>query len=99
MREFERWTTTTANAYTQPMFDRYLGRLEEGLSALGFTGRLYIMTSSGGSVVPEAAARFPVRALESGPAPASSCRRITATVSRCRTCCPSTWAGRPRRAR
>ena len=68
MREFERWTTTTVNAYTQPMFDRYLGRLEEGLGALGFTGRLYIMTSSGGSLVPDAARRFPVRALESGPA-------------------------------
>ena len=63
-----RWTTTTINAYTQPMFDRYLERLEDGLSSLGFAGRLYIMTSSGGSLAPDAARRFPVRALESGPA-------------------------------
>jgi len=68
MREYERWTTTTMNAYTQPMFDRYLARLEQELDELGFRGRLYIMTSSGGSLVPEAARRFPVRALESGPA-------------------------------
>ena len=68
MREFERWTTTTINAYTQPMFDRYLKRLEDSLAAQGFGGRLYIMTSSGGSLSPDAARRFPVRALESGPA-------------------------------
>ncbi len=68
MREFERWTTTTINAYTQPMFDRYLGRIEDGLATLGFAGRLYITTSSGGSLAPDAARRFPVRALESGPA-------------------------------
>ena len=68
MREFERWTTTTMNAYTQPMFDRYLARLEAGLEELGFRGRFYIMTSSGGSLMPDAARRFPVRALESGPA-------------------------------
>ena len=68
MREYERWTSATVNAYTQPMFDRYLGRLEAGLSGLGFGGDLYIRTSSGGIVTPETARRFPVRALESGPA-------------------------------
>ena len=68
MREFERWTTTTVNAYTQPMFDRYLKRLEDGLGSAGFKGRLYIMGSSGGTLTPDTARRFPVRALESGPA-------------------------------
>ena len=68
MREYERWTTATMNAYTQPMFDRYVERLERGLSDLGFAGRLHIMTSSGASITPETARRFPVRALESGPA-------------------------------
>jgi len=67
-REFERWTTTTMNAYVQPMVDRYLTSLEKGLAALGFKGRLYIMTSSGGAVEPAAARRYPVRLLESGPA-------------------------------
>ena len=68
MREYERWTTTTMNAFVQPMFDRYLGRLEAGLGGLGFAGTLYIMTSSGGSVTAATARRYPVRALESGPA-------------------------------
>ena len=68
MREYERWTTATMNAYTQPMFDRYVERLGRGLTELGFTGQLHIMTSSGSSIVPETARRFPVRALESGPA-------------------------------
>ena len=68
MREYERWTTATMNAYTQPMFDRYVERLERGLAGLGFTGQLHLMTSSGASIVPDTARRFPVRALESGPA-------------------------------
>ncbi|MBG02923.1 MAG: hypothetical protein CMM59_02465 [Rhodospirillaceae bacterium] len=68
MREYERWTTTAINAYARPMADRYLQRLETGLADLGFRGRLYIMTSSGGMLAPETARRFPVRLLESGPA-------------------------------
>ena len=68
MREFERWTTTTVNAFTGPMFDRYLKRLEDNLRAAGFHGRLYIMGSSGGTLTTATARRFPVRALESGPA-------------------------------
>ena len=67
-REFERWTTTSMNAYVQPMADRYLARLEKGLSAAGFRGRLYIMTSSGGTLEAGAARHYPVRMLESGPA-------------------------------
>ena len=68
MREFERWTTTAVNAFTQPMFDRYLERLETGLAGQGFRGRLYIMSSSGGTLTADTARRYPVRALESGPA-------------------------------
>lgn len=68
IREYERWTTASMNAYTQPMVTRYVQRLEQGLAKMGFTGRLYIMASNGGTVVPEIARRFPVRILESGPA-------------------------------
>jgi N-methylhydantoinase A len=68
MREFERWTTATVNAYTQPKFDAYLQRLELGLARMGFTGPLYLMSSSGGTVAAETARRYPVRMLESGPA-------------------------------
>ena len=44
MREYERWSTTTINAYVQPLTDLYLGNLEAGLQELGFSGRLLIMT-------------------------------------------------------
>ena len=68
MREFERWTTTTVNAFTGPMFDTYVARLESGLGERGFRGSLYIMASSGGMLTTTTARRYPVRALESGPA-------------------------------
>ena len=68
MREYERWSTTTINAYVQPLTDLYLGNLEAGLQELGFSGRLLIMTSSGGMVTTEIARTFPVRLIESGPA-------------------------------
>ena len=67
-REFERWTTTTANAYTQPILDRYLAHIESSLEELGFAGRITMMASNGGMVTPETARRFPVRMMESGPA-------------------------------
>ncbi len=67
-REFERWTTTCANAYSQPLVDRYLSRLETGLGEGGFRGRLWIMASSGGLMSLDMARRYPVKLLESGPA-------------------------------
>ena len=68
IREYERWTTTVANAFSQPLVDRYLGNLEGGLAAAGFRGTFYVMTSSGGVVGAATARRYPVRMLESGPA-------------------------------
>ena len=68
MREYERWTTTTINAYVQPLTSRYLDNLESGLAEMGFRGHLLVMTSSGGMATPALARRFPVRLVESGPA-------------------------------
>jgi N-methylhydantoinase A len=68
MREYERWVTTCLNAYVQPVVDRYLRRLEEGLSDAGFAGRFLIMSSSGGTLDASIARDFPIRLLESGPA-------------------------------
>ena len=68
MREYERWTTTTINAYVQPLTSRYLDNLESGLAEMGFHGHLLVMTSSGGMATPALARRFPVRLVESGPA-------------------------------
>ena len=66
--EYQRCVTTCANAYVQPLMDRYLARLERELQARGFRGALRLMHSAGGLVSPEAARTFPIRLLESGPA-------------------------------
>jgi 5-oxoprolinase (ATP-hydrolysing) len=68
IREFERASTTVANAYVRPLVDRYLGRLESELAAGGFRGRFFLMQSSGGLAAPETVRLFPIRLLESGPA-------------------------------
>lgn len=68
MREYERWVTTCLNAYVQPVADRYLRRLEDGLARAGFAGRFLIMSSSGGTLDASVARELPIRLLESGPA-------------------------------
>jgi N-methylhydantoinase A len=67
IREYERTSTTVANAYVKPLVERYLRRLSGRLAGLGFAGRLFIMLSSGGVTSVETAAQFPVRIIESGP--------------------------------
>ncbi len=68
MREWERFSTTVANAYVQPMMQGYLRRLEQELRALGVTAPIFLMLSGGGLSTIETACRFPIRLLESGPA-------------------------------
>jgi N-methylhydantoinase A len=68
IREYERFSTACANAYVQPLMARYLGQLAAELERLGFRCPLYLMTSGGGLTTLEAARRFPVRLIESGPA-------------------------------
>ncbi|WP_137391513.1 hydantoinase/oxoprolinase family protein [Rhodoligotrophos defluvii] len=68
IREYERTTTACANAYVQPLMHRYLDKLEADLERIGFTGRLYIMLSSGGITTLREAKAYPIRLIESGPA-------------------------------
>ena len=68
IREYERTSTTVANAYVQELLDRYLQKLADELTRIRFTGRLFLMLSNGGIATVETAARFPVRLIESGPA-------------------------------
>ncbi len=68
MREWERFSTTAANAYVQPRMARYLRRLEEGLRGQGATAPIFLMLSGGGLSTIETACRFPIRLVESGPA-------------------------------
>ena len=66
--EFERMTTTAANAYIQPIAEGYLGELRGALQGLGHAGRFYLMWSDGGLASVEATLEMPIRLLESGPA-------------------------------
>ena len=68
IREYERTSTTVANAYVLPLMERYLRQLEDGLKALGSTAPLLLIMSSGGITTVETARRFPIRLVESGPA-------------------------------
>jgi N-methylhydantoinase A len=68
IREYERWSTAVANAYVQPVMDRYLGRLAEALKQRGFACPLFLITSGGGLTTLDTARRFPIRLVESGPA-------------------------------
>jgi N-methylhydantoinase A len=68
MREYERFTTTVLNAYIGPIMDRYLKHLGEQLRADGYKSPVFIMTSNGGIVTADHAARFPVQTVLSGPA-------------------------------
>lgn len=68
IREYERASTTVVNVYVRPLVDAYLDRLERRLRALGFSGQLLIMLSSGAICAVDTARRFPVRLIESGPA-------------------------------
>ena len=68
MREWERFSTTAANAYVQPLIAGYLRRLEAGLAAMGLGAPMFLMLSGGGLTTIETACRFPIRLVESGPA-------------------------------
>jgi N-methylhydantoinase A len=68
VREYDRASTTIANAYVRPLMDGYLAGIDEGLRALGVSAPVLMMMSSGGLCTVGAARRFPVRLVESGPA-------------------------------
>ncbi len=68
VREYERFCTTAANAYVQPLMASYLGRLRTRLEARGLACPVLLMTSGGGLASLDAAIRFPIRLVESGPA-------------------------------
>jgi N-methylhydantoinase A len=68
IREFERISTTVANAYIKPLADRYLTALEARMRGLGLTTGVLMMLSNGGLCDISEARRCPIELLESGPA-------------------------------
>jgi N-methylhydantoinase A len=68
IREFERLSTATVNAYIKPLASRYLDALERRLAQLGLRADVLMMLSNGGLSHISQAKRNPVELLESGPA-------------------------------
>ena len=68
IREYERLSTTVANAYVKPLMADYLASLESQLHERGVTSQILLMTSGGGLTTLESASRYPIRLVESGPA-------------------------------
>ena len=67
-REFERFSTTCANAYVQPQTSKYLSAFEDRIKAGGYECEMMMMLSSGGLTTVQTAKDVPVRLIESGPA-------------------------------
>lgn len=68
IREYERMSTTVANAYVQPILHHYIQEIERRLQENGYRRRLFFMLSSGGTTTGDTARTFPIRLAESGPA-------------------------------
>jgi N-methylhydantoinase A len=67
-REYERSSTAVLSAYVQPIAERYLTHLHEGLTRDGFVGQPYIMQSNCGVDSLDHVRRIPITMVESGPA-------------------------------
>src|SRR5437773_8652939 len=68
IKDFERTSTTAANAYVKPIVSAYLHELEDRIEKIERNVPLRIMVSSGGFTSGKSAAHTPILLLESGPA-------------------------------
>lgn len=67
IREYERTSTTVANAYLMPVISTYLDSLRERLINMGIDAPVSVMQSNGGMMTSSMASQRPVFSLESGP--------------------------------
>jgi N-methylhydantoinase A len=67
-REYERFSTTTLNAYLQPVMARYFDTLNHRLEKILPNARIAISRSNGGLMSLPLARSFPIRTALSGPA-------------------------------
>ena len=67
-REYERFSTTTINAYLQPEVGMYMKNLKNGIHKINQNIEVNIFQSSGGLTTITRASNFPVRMALSGPA-------------------------------
>ena len=68
VREYERFSTTVANAYIKPLIEKYLLNFLTELGKKNINCPAFLMHSGGGIMSFQDAIKFPVRLVESGPA-------------------------------
>lgn len=68
VKEFERFSTTVANAAVGPVIETYLGRLQSRLADAGYRGELLVILSHGGVASVTEATRLAAGTALSGPA-------------------------------
>jgi len=81
MGEYERSSTTVANAYIHPIFKTYVDLLVDGLAALGCEKDLLLVLSDGRTVRQDTATQFPIRLVQSGPAAGAQAASIYGAMS------------------
>lgn len=67
-REYERASTTIADAYLRPLMTRYIGSLNDRLVTAGLTTPWALMKSNGGVMPSDTVAENPIQTVMSGPA-------------------------------
>ena len=65
-REYDRASTTIADAYIRPLLQSFIGALGEGLAERGITRSWAVMKSNGGQMLAESAADRPAQTVLSG---------------------------------
>ena len=68
IKEFERFSTTVANAAVGPVIETYLHRLRDRLAEAGYRGELLVILSHGGVATVAEATRLAAGTALSGPA-------------------------------
>lgn len=81
IREFERCSTTTLNAYLQPPVANYLARIEDRIQEKNETTKILIVQSNGGVMSIETAKSRPIKTALSGPAAGVVAAREIASVA------------------
>ncbi|MBT6139981.1 MAG: hydantoinase/oxoprolinase family protein [Rhodospirillaceae bacterium] len=74
--EYERTSTTVANAYVLPIFATYVDRLVRALAGMGYRRDLLLVLSDGRCIRADVAMRYPIRLVQSGPAAGAEAARL-----------------------
>lgn len=67
VREYRRISAAAIDVSLKPLMGKYLGSLTEKLNAVGFAGKVYVLTSQGGMMDAGELAKAPIHAINSGP--------------------------------